>query len=266
MVRTYTASALLRNKAIAKKEDDAKMRIAHQQAFTKDVLNRFSSDGNVLNAKEVSRWLAGLSTDGEINDDELKWILMLGNKSTESEKKFRGSMKDLDLDHAVLFPDTFEFVMESWITYIKNKPTIDGIFKKFDVDRNGSLSRDEVASMLTMLNDGNPPNEEDMEWVIQSADEIGDGEGIETPEVLQLISAWYIRPSLQTVEEEDLESPEDGGEGQPKVLSKEGSRKGSSKSKLLPAPAAPAAVQPPEKTGAPAAVAPSPVCGSCCLQ
>ncbi len=65
------------------------------------------------------------------------------------------------------------------------------------------LSRDEVSSMLTMLNEGVPPNEVDMEWVIQSADEIGDGEGIETPEVLQLISAWYIRPSLQTVEEED---------------------------------------------------------------
>jgi Ca2+-binding EF-hand superfamily protein len=259
MVRTFTASALLRNNALAKKKDDRNMQIVHQQAFVKDVLNRFSSDGKVLNSTEASRWLVGLSSNGSINDDELRWILMLGNKSSESEKRFRGSMKELDLEKAVLFPDTFEFVMDSWITYIQNKPTIDGIFQKFDVDRNGSLSRDEVSNMLTMLNEGVPPNEEDMEWVIQSADEIGDGEGIETPEVLQLISAWYIRPSLQTVEEED---PEDLNDQDAGAAPRKGSKKEDNKDSPQDGGAA---AQDGDKQH-PAAVSPNQVCGQCHIQ
>jgi len=262
MVRTFTASALLRNNALAKKKDDRNMQIVHQQAFVKDVLNRFSSNGHFLNSKEAARWLVGLSTDGSINDDELRWILMLGNKSSESEKRFRGSMKELDLDQAMLFPDTFEFVMDSWITYVQNKPTIDGIFRKFDVDRNGSLSRDEVSSMLTMLNEGVPPNEEDMEWVIQSADEIGDGEGIETPEVLQLISAWYIRPSLQPVEEED---PEDLKGQDAAAAPRKGSKKDDSSAAPQHGGASAPAPQDCEKQQ-PAAVSPNQVCGQCHIQ
>jgi Ca2+-binding EF-hand superfamily protein len=207
MASNFNASAMLRSNSIAKKQDDLKMEMIHRQSFVKDVLSRFSSDGKVLNSSDVSRWLAGLSSDGDINDNELRWILMLGSKHSKAENRYRGSMKDLDIEKVALCSDSFEVVMESWITYVKNKPTIEGIFQKFDVDRNGSLSRSEVSSMLAMLNDGVPPSEEDTEWVITSADEIGDGEGIETPEVLQLISAWYIRPSLETIAEEEDQNP-----------------------------------------------------------
>ena len=270
MVKTYTAAALLRKKAQEKQEGDKQMRISNQQAFIKDVLNRFSSNGSVLNSKEVASWLAGLSQDEGISDDELKWILMLGNKSTESDKKYRGSMKELDLDKAVIFSDTFEFVMDSWITYVKNKPTIKGIFQKFDVDRSGSLSREEVTEMLTMLNEGEKPEDEDVQWVMQSADEIGDGEGIEKPEVLQLISAWYIRPSLDTVLEEDAADLRDSDGGltrkgsmqMSRKNSKQGSRKGTM-NPLLPQPAAPDAAALHE---APLVAAPSPVCGQCSVQ
>jgi Ca2+-binding EF-hand superfamily protein len=207
MASNFNASAMLRSNSIAKKQDELNMEIIHRQSFVKDVLSRFSSDGKVLNSNDVSRWLVGLSSDGEINDNELRWILMLGSKHSKSENRYSGSMKNLDLEKVVLCPDSFEIVLESWITYIKNKPTIEGIFQKFDVDRNGSLSRSEVSSMLAMLNDGALPSEEDTEWVITSADEIGDCEGIETPEVLQLISAWYVRPSLDTIPEEENQNP-----------------------------------------------------------
>eukprot|EP00291_Cryptomonas_curvata_P017889 CAMPEP_0172159382 /NCGR_PEP_ID=MMETSP1050-20130122/4929_1 /TAXON_ID=233186 /ORGANISM="Cryptomonas curvata, Strain CCAP979/52" /LENGTH=171 /DNA_ID=CAMNT_0012828943 /DNA_START=480 /DNA_END=996 /DNA_ORIENTATION=- len=112
--------------------------------------------------------------------------------------------------------------------------------------------------MLTMLNEGVPPNEEDMEWVIQSADEIGDGEGIETPEVLQLISAWYIRPSLQPVEEED---PEDLKGQDAAAAPRKGSKKDDSSAAPQHGGASAPAPQDCEKQQ-PAAVSPNQAAGS----
>ena len=292
---TYTAHALLRKKKMDKKEDEEHMRVAHQLAFVKDILKRYSSNHSVLNSKEVAAWLSSLSPDGVISDDELKWILILGNKATESDDKHDWSVKALDVEHAVVFPDTFEFVMESWRTYLKHKQTIHGIFHKFHMDRHGSLPRADITKMLTMLNDDETPEEQDVHWALQSVEDIGDGDKLEKAEVLQLISAWYIRPSLdELLEEEDAHDPHvhvDGGLSRKASmqLSRKHLMHGSSKENFelelphsdpshvpppvsapVPPPAhapAPAPAPPPgTQHKGPAVVAPTPVCGPCRIQ
>jgi Ca2+-binding EF-hand superfamily protein len=195
MPRVFNAAAMLRKEGMESKEHAKQLKAHHQSSFRLDILSRYSSDGDALNADGVKKWLAALSPDGCVSDDELRWIVMLGNIHSKNEKRFQGCTKDLDITSAVVFPDTFDLIVQAWVSYGKNKPSIESIFKQFDVDRNGSLSRGEVVDFLTSLNDGTPPTPEEVDWVFKSSDVIGTEEGIETPEVLQLLSAWYNRPS-----------------------------------------------------------------------
>jgi Ca2+-binding EF-hand superfamily protein len=222
------AVALLRTEAAQKKESEKNRKASGQMSFRNDVLSRFSSGGDALNSREVVKWLSGLSPDGVITDDELRWILMLGNTHSSSSKRYQGCMKDMDINKAMIYPDTFESVIQTWAMYTKNKASIVRIFQEFDVDQNGSLSRSETSNFLKTLNNGIAPSEEDMEWVFQTWDMIGQGEGIETPEILYLINAWDKRPSRQ-IKNGEPSAPE-----------------GSS--------------------GTTVAVPPSPVCGHCLLQ
>lgn len=237
------AVALLRTEAAQKKETEKKLKALGQESFRNDVLSRFSSGGDALTSREVAQWLSGLSLDGVITDAELRWILMLGNSHSTSEKRYKGYMKEMDINDVMLYPDTFESVIQAWSMYTKNKAFIEKIFQQFDVDRNGSLSRSETSSFLKTINNGIAPTEEDLEWVFQTWDIIGQGEGIETPEILYLINAWDQRPSFQRKQEEDA-----NGDGGPKTKAKEHS-------------SAPAG-----STVTTVSVPPSQVCGQCLLQ
>lgn len=197
MPRVFNASALLRKEGMESREQTKQLRAYHQNSFRSDILTRYSNNSEVLDADGAQKWLSALSPDGSVSEDELRWVVMLGNIRSKNEQRFQGCTKDLDLKTAVIFPDTFDLIIQAWVAYVKNKPSIESIFKQFDVDQNGTLSRGEVTHFLTSLNDGTPPTHEEINWVFKSADVIGTEEGIETPEVLQLLSAWYNRPSLQ---------------------------------------------------------------------
>jgi hypothetical protein len=243
MVVGSAGVALLRTEATQKKESEKKLKALGQQSFRNDVLSRFSSGGDALTSREAAQWLSGLSPDGVITDDELRWILMLGNTHSTSDKRYKGRMKDMDINDAMLYPDSFECVIQTWATYTKNKVLIAKIFQQFDVDQNGSLSRSETSSFLQTINNGIAPSEEDMEWVFQTWDIIGQEEGIETPEVLYLINAWDQRPSLQKKQEE---SANDDEGPKPKEQVHSSASEGS--------------------TVATVSVPPSQVCGQCLLQ
>ena len=203
MVRTFNAAALLQKERLDSKKNEGLLKAHHQSSFRSDILSRYSSDGRALNHKDAAKWLAALTTDGNISDDELRWVLMLGNMHSKSQFRFQGSSKELDLKSAVIFPDTLELVVQAWVSYVKNKPSIESIFKQFDVDRNGSLSRGEVANFLTSLNNGVSPTAEEVEELFQASDVIGTDEGIETPEIMQLLSTWYSRHSKETQDEKN---------------------------------------------------------------
>jgi Ca2+-binding EF-hand superfamily protein len=242
--------ALLRTEAAHKKENERKLKAHGQQSFRNDVLSRFSSKGDALNSREAAKWLSGMSSDGVITDAELHWILMLGNAHSTSDKRYQGCMKDMDIDTVMLYPDSFERVIQAWATYTQNRASIAKIFHQFDVDKNGTLSRSETTCFLQTFNNGIAPSEEDIDWVFQTWDVIGKGEGIETPELLYLINAWDERPSLKKLQEES--AAEDQG---PNAKAQEPSQN----AKPTPSPQE-------GRSGTAVAVTPGPVCGQCLVQ
>eukprot|EP00960_Hanusia_phi_P017927 527185-Hanusia_phi.AAC.2 len=70
-----------------------------------------------------------------------------------------------------------------------SKDVIDEVFEKHDVDKDGSLNRDQLKTLLMELNDNIMPTDEEVKWVLDHADVIGDGV-IDKPELMKAISLW----------------------------------------------------------------------------
>ena len=62
-----------------------------------------------------------------------------------------------------------------WKRYLDSKPEIDEIFDKFDVNKSGKLEADQLKAFLTELNDGIAPSDDEVKWVLESADGAVDG-------------------------------------------------------------------------------------------
>ena len=88
-----------------------------------------------------------------------------------------------------------EAAISVWKRYLDSKPEIDEIFDKFDVNKSGKLEADQLKAFLTELNDGIAPSDDEVKWVLESADGAVDGVaktgGVNRTELTQAISLWY---------------------------------------------------------------------------
>eukprot|EP01006_Ploeotia_vitrea_P056171 TRINITY_DN68072_c8_g5_i1.p1 TRINITY_DN68072_c8_g5~~TRINITY_DN68072_c8_g5_i1.p1 ORF type:complete len:194 (+),score=18.24 TRINITY_DN68072_c8_g5_i1:39-620(+) len=69
---------------------------------------------------------------------------------------------------------------------------IDALFQKYDLDHSHYLEREELARLLTDMNDGHPPTDGELQWVLYSADK-SDGSlngKVNRKEVKEGIKAW----------------------------------------------------------------------------
>ncbi len=67
-----------------------------------------------------------------------------------------------DFAHAVIEPEVFQRALEAWMSYLESKNEIDEVFAKYDWDNSGKLERDQLKGLLTDLNEGDPPDDEEV--------------------------------------------------------------------------------------------------------
>ena len=72
---------------------------------------------------------------------------------------------------------------------MREKKAIDAIFDKFDTNQSGVLERDQLLELLKCYCPDPPPNEADVDFVIEQADVSGTGT-MRRDEVLPAISVW----------------------------------------------------------------------------
>lgn len=101
--------------------------------------------------------------------------------------KQAGSADD-NLDANEILP-----AIQAWQAYKHNEPFINAVFEKFDTDRTGKLNKDQLRALLTELDDGNPPSNEEVDWVMACADaQDGDNDNaIDRTELMYAISLWF---------------------------------------------------------------------------
>jgi hypothetical protein len=67
---------------------------------------------------------------------------------------------------------------------------INAVFEDFDIQHDNHLEKFEVKAMLTQLNNGHPPSEQQLNEVMTEADEIADGT-VTKLELGRAIAVWY---------------------------------------------------------------------------
>ena len=113
-----------------------------------------------------------------------------GTKPTEEEVTFVLQCADKSRNKAIDREELVEAIAV-WNSYICEKATIDEVMSKYDKDNTGSLSKDELKSLLTELNDGCPVTDEEVGRIMKHSDTCTTGD-LKRVEVLLAINYWFV--------------------------------------------------------------------------
>mmetsp|Transcript_56198 Transcript_56198/g.176095 ORF Transcript_56198/g.176095 Transcript_56198/m.176095 type:complete len:199 (-) Transcript_56198:89-685(-) len=83
-----------------------------------------------------------------------------------------------------------EGMLVSFHCYMNNKAEADKYMAKYDTSKTGSLSRSELKALMIDLNGGEAVSEEEVDFVLNQADLLGDGR-IAKPEIVRAVTMWY---------------------------------------------------------------------------
>ena len=119
----------------------------------------------------------------EVTDDAVRYVMLVVNGISSS-----GEITRADVVVAV----------STWESLASDQAKITKRFEKFDVDKSGGLSPDQVKEMLKWMNGGDAVTQEEVDWVVKQADANGDGI-LQKNEINAASAVWYSR----VLEQED---------------------------------------------------------------
>lgn len=130
--------------------------------------------------------------NGKLDAAELKTLLQdySSKPVTDDEVTFVLRMADVKKTGAVE-RDELAGAMKVWSTYRDSGPMIDETFQKYDTDQSGKLDKEQLRKLLSDLNEGLPVSDEEVAWVLENADILGDG-CISKIELTQAITYWMM--------------------------------------------------------------------------
>eukprot|EP00293_Proteomonas_sulcata_P015937 CAMPEP_0184297530 /NCGR_PEP_ID=MMETSP1049-20130417/8424_1 /TAXON_ID=77928 /ORGANISM="Proteomonas sulcata, Strain CCMP704" /LENGTH=207 /DNA_ID=CAMNT_0026607301 /DNA_START=55 /DNA_END=678 /DNA_ORIENTATION=+ len=88
---------------------------------------------------------------------------------------------------------------------IKNQAKINDLMKKYDKTREGNLNKAELAALLQDMNSGEKPTDEEVTWVLKTADKLDNQENgrINRDEILKAVDLWHqyekIKPEIESL-------------------------------------------------------------------
>lgn len=177
-----------KRKAVVEKKKAAKKKV-------RDTLRQWDESGTgSLNFEELREWLSTIGHgEDKATDDEVKWVQSMANFHKAGVVKAQGGDDKQVLFGSVL-PEDFATASAAWMSYRESKVEIDAMFEKFDKDQSAYLDKAELAALLKSLNEENDVEDSEVEWVLSTADTLGNGV-ITRPELTKALSLWYQRPS-----------------------------------------------------------------------
>jgi Ca2+-binding EF-hand superfamily protein len=123
-----------------------------------------------------------------------------GTPPTEDELDFIVKVGDRSGDGCIERKE-FENALVAWRTYTKQREQLEALIKKYDKSGTGKLEKDELKMYLTDCNNGQAPNDAEVEWVMSEADFMGDG-AIRQQEIMMATQSWYAFQNQKAEQEE----------------------------------------------------------------
>lgn len=145
----------------------------------RSIMRRYDKNSsNKLEPDQVKKLLTDLDISTppgtEPSQEELDWVLKVADHSGD------GSIDADELSEA----------MACWKTFVENRQCLEETMAKFDVSKNGNLSKDEVKPYLVELNGGKDVTDEEVNMVFKAADVKGDGV-LSLTELSMATVLWY---------------------------------------------------------------------------
>jgi len=148
-----------------------------------------------LDKNECKKFLQDAAKGQQPTDEEVTFVIQSVHVSSNRDGKGI-TMSEMSI------------ALDIWRTWEQTKPEMQNYMHKYDTNESGKLELDQLKSLLTDLNEGIPPSDEEVKWVMDVSD--GKVEGVEKTggvnitELHGAIVLWYTH-----VEHDD----ESGGSG-----------------------------------------------------
>mmetsp|Transcript_80506 Transcript_80506/g.180111 ORF Transcript_80506/g.180111 Transcript_80506/m.180111 type:complete len:211 (-) Transcript_80506:98-730(-) len=133
---------------------------------------------------------------GKLEEDQIRNLLTdmddttpVGTEPTEEELAFILKVADASGDGCLHFYEV-EYALRAWAVYTKRRQQMEDKLIEFDKSGTGTLSWEELRTLLVDLNNGSPVDSMEVDWVMAEADIFGDGQ-IHKTELVMAIAAWY---------------------------------------------------------------------------
>eukprot|EP00287_Rhodomonas_sp_CCMP768_P007945 CAMPEP_0196736282 /NCGR_PEP_ID=MMETSP1091-20130531/14401_1 /TAXON_ID=302021 /ORGANISM="Rhodomonas sp., Strain CCMP768" /LENGTH=214 /DNA_ID=CAMNT_0042079993 /DNA_START=98 /DNA_END=742 /DNA_ORIENTATION=+ len=137
-----------------------------------------SKTGNLLK-EELANLLQDAAQGRKPTDEEVNFVLW----STTTGKTDRVSKQDIPK------------ALDLWSDYERNLPEVEEKFDKYDANKSGKLERNQLKALLTDLDEGLAPSDDEVDWVMKTADGAVEGVdptgGINKTELMLAVSLWY---------------------------------------------------------------------------
>ena len=166
MRKMAAVAAAMAQRRAAERRLDAQRQKQDRQAFVQGVLKKYDvSKSGGLTYQELRGFLKELqpSREDEITDGEVKWVIQM---STTEKQDFAGEwtsgVKQLE-------GKALEVAAKEWLQYLQNFDEISGVFDAHCAGGTGFLDKEQLTAVLTDLNEGVPPEEVDVDKVLEQA-------------------------------------------------------------------------------------------------
>eukprot|EP00440_Ansanella_granifera_P035568 gb/GFBE01038581.1/.p1 GENE.gb/GFBE01038581.1/~~gb/GFBE01038581.1/.p1 ORF type:complete len:204 (+),score=58.79 gb/GFBE01038581.1/:1-612(+) len=176
MASVVVARAVAEQRQEALQKEEARKRQTLQELF--DKLDE--SKNGTLSRDEVKNLLREISKEEkDPSEDELEFVMKMAGQKNEDEE-----INKEELETAILCWQCYQ------TSFADDRSMGSVLFKRYDTDLSGKLNRRQIKGLLAELNNGEEVSEDDVDWVLQKADVLKDGE-ISKIELNQAIAAWF---------------------------------------------------------------------------
>lgn len=145
------------------------------------IITKYDKEKNgKLDKSELSAMLQDLAGGDAPTEEEASFVLHVADSS---DKKIDGYIGKQELETAI----------QIWRNYLSSKSEIEANFAKYDTNNSGKLELGQLKALLTDLNEGIAPKDEEVEDIMEEADGHAGSKtgGINKTELTFAISLWY---------------------------------------------------------------------------
>lgn len=176
VARAHSKGARLGESGGYKRNQEIQAMMNERKKRTKKILRTYDKNRNKQLEHGELKQMMSEQVKEEVPDSDVEYYL----KRFDNDAS--GGVKKAELQDLLL----------CFGLYWQRKDEAHALMKKYDVNKTSSLDRGELKAMMEELFEGMSVTEEDLDFVIQEADILGDGK-IDEPEIVRAVAMIDVR-------------------------------------------------------------------------